>query len=63
MIIEIRGLNEFDVRVSCGDLVRIIIDSIDKNAGEQEIGEDDNSFVAKPRRMFQARLNQREGHA
>jgi len=62
MIIQITGLHEFQLRVPGGDLVCVIIDAFDQNAGEQEIGEHDDPLVSHTGAMLQGGLYQREGH-
>ena len=62
VIIQIAGLHEFQLRVPGGDLVCVIIDAFDQNAGEQEIGEHDDPLVSHTGAMLQGGLYQREGH-
>lgn len=62
VIIQITSLHKFQFRVPGGDLVGVIIDAFDQNAGEQEIGEHDDPLVSHAGAMLQGGLYQREGH-
>ncbi len=63
LIVEISRLDELDVRMARCDLIGEIVDATDENAGEEEIGENDNALVAKLGGMFEARFDQRERDA
>ena len=60
MVIEIAGLDEFDIRILRGNVVGGGIDPLHQHTGKQEIREYYNSLVAKPCSMFETRLDQRE---
>ena len=60
MIVEIAGLDEFDIGMHCSDIVGGGINPLHQHAGKQEIREYYNSLVAKPCSMFETRLDQRE---
>ena len=38
MVIEVRGLDEFNFRMPLGDKICVIIDSLNEDSGEQKIG-------------------------
>ena len=44
MIIEVRGLDEFNLRMPLGDKIGVIIDSLNKDSGEQKIGKNHDPF-------------------
>ena len=62
LVIEIVGLDELDVRMASRDLVGEVVDAAHENAGEEEIGENDDPLVAKAGGVFEARFHEREGH-
>ena len=63
VVIQVRRLDKFDIRMGGGNFVRIVIDPVDQDTGEQEIREDNDPLVTQPGSMFETRLNQREGDA
>ena len=44
MVIKVRGLNEFNLRMPLGDKIGVIIDSLNEDSGEQKIGKNHNPF-------------------
>ena len=44
MIIEVGGLDEFNLRMPLGDKIGMIINSINKDSGEQKIGKNHDPF-------------------
>ena len=44
MIIEVGGLDEFNLWMPLGDKIGVIIDSLNEDSGEQKIGENHNPF-------------------
>ena len=44
MVIEVRGLDEFNLRMPLGDKICVIIDSLNEDSGEQKIGKNHNPF-------------------
>ena len=44
MIIEVGGLDEFNLRMPLGDKIGVIIDSLNEDSGEQKIGENHYPF-------------------
>lgn len=44
MIIEVRGLDEFNLRMPLGDKIGVIIDSLNEDSGEQKIGKNHDPF-------------------
>ena len=44
MIIEVGGLDEFNLRMPLGDKIGVIIDSLNEDSGEQKIGKNHNPF-------------------
>ncbi len=63
VVVQVWRLDEFDIGMPRGDLVGIAVDSVDQDAGEQEVGEHDDPLVAKLHRVFEAGLHQRERDA
>lgn len=63
VIAQVAGFDELDVGVLCGDLVGEAVDAVDQDAGEQEVGRNDDAFVAQACCVGQARFDQREGDA
>ena len=63
VVIQIARLDELDLRETRGHLVGIAVDALNQNAGEEEVGEDDDALVAELGGVRQARLDQRESHA
>ncbi len=63
MVVQIGRLDEFDIRVGGGNLIRVMIYAPDQNAREQEIWEHHDPLVSQPGGMLQARLHQGEGDA
>ena len=63
VVVEVTGLDEIDLRERFGDQIREAVYAVDQDAGEEEIGENDNPLEAQFGDMFQARLHQREGDA
>ena len=60
---EIGRLEKTDVRMGGRDHIRLVVDAAHENAGEEEIGKDDDALITKARGMAQPRLDQREGDA
>ena len=44
MVIEVGGLDEFNLRMPLGDKIGVIIDSLNENSGEQKIGKNHDPF-------------------
>ena len=44
MIIKVGGLDEFNLRMPLGDKIGVIIDSLNKDSGEQKIGKNHDPF-------------------
>ena len=44
MIIEVGGLDEFNLRMPLGDKIGVIIDSLNEDSGEQKIGKNQDPF-------------------
>ena len=44
VIIEVGGLDEFNLRMPLGDKIGVIIDSLNEDSGEQKIGKNHNPF-------------------
>ena len=44
MVIEVGGLDEFNLRMPLGDKIGVIIDSLDEDSGEQKIGKNHDPF-------------------
>ena len=44
MVIEVGGLDEFNLRMPLGDKIGVIIDSLNEDSGEQKIGKNHNTF-------------------
>ena len=44
MIIEVGGLDEFNLRMPLGDKIGVIIDSLNEDSGEQKIGKNHDPF-------------------
>ena len=44
MIIEVGGLDEFNLRMPMGDKIGVIIDSLNEDSGEQKIGKNHDPF-------------------
>ena len=44
MIIEVGGLDEFNLRMPLGDKIGMIINSLNKDSGEQKIGKNHDPF-------------------
>ena len=63
MVVEIGSLDELDVRMAAGDGIGCVIDALDENAGEQEVGEDDDAAETELRRLFEGGLDQRKSDA
>jgi hypothetical protein len=60
MIVKVGRLDEFDLRMTCCNGVRCIINAIDEDAGEEEIGEHHDAAVAEASGMLEAGINQGE---
>ena len=52
MVVQIAGLDELDVRELGCDRVGVVVDPLDQDAGEQEVGEHDDAAVSKLGRML-----------
>ena len=63
MVIQIAGLDEFNIGICRCNAVGKAVNPVDQNAGKQEIRKHDDAFIAELCRVFQTRLHQREGHA
>ena len=44
MVIKVRGLDEFNLRMPLGDKIGVIIDSLNEDSGEQKIGKNHDPF-------------------
>ena len=44
MIIEVRSLDKFNLRMPLGDKIGVIIDSLNEDSGEQKIGKNHDPF-------------------
>ena len=44
MVIEVGGLNEFNLRMPLGDKIGVIIDSLNEDSSEQKIGKNHDPF-------------------
>ena len=44
MVIEVGGLDEFNLRMPLGDKIGVIIDSLNEDSGEQKIGKNHDPF-------------------
>ena len=44
MVIEVGGLDEFNLRMPLGNKIGVIIDSLNEDSGEQKIGKNHNPF-------------------
>ena len=62
VIVQVAGLHELDLRVLRRHPVRMGVDPLDQDPGEQEVGKDDDAAIAEPGRVLQSGLDQREGH-
>src|SRR3546814_3954666 len=47
VVVEIAGLDETDLGMGGGDAVGVVVDALDQDAGEQEIGKHDDAAVAE----------------
>ena len=63
MVAQIGGFEEFDAGIFGGGFVGPVIDALDQDAGEQEVGENDDALEAQLHGAFQARIHQRRGDA
>ena len=63
MVVEVGRLDELNVRMAGRDDVDVVIDALDQDAGEQEIGKDDDPFVAELGGMIEGRFGQRESNS
>ena len=63
MVVEVGRLDELDLGMARRHEVGVLIDALHENAGEKEIGKDDDAPVAEPRGVLERRLDQREGDA
>ncbi len=63
MVLQIPGVEEFDLRMALGHLLGNAIDALHQHAGEQEIGENDDAPVSQLHRVFQPRPYKRESDA
>ena len=62
VVVEVAGLEEFDLRVVGRHAVGVVVDALDEHAGEQEVRKDDEAAVTESGRVTQSGLDQREGH-
>ena len=63
MIVEIGCLDEFDFGMARRHRIGGIIDAVDENAGEEEIGEHHDALETEAHAMLESGLDQREGDA
>ena len=62
MVIEVSRFQKFNLGIAGRNIVRERIDTFDQYPCEQEIRKNNNAFIAKLGCVFEARLNQWEGH-
>ncbi len=60
---QIACLEEFDIAMAFGHLVRIAVDALDQHTGEKEVREDNDPLVAELGSVFEPGLDQRKGHS
>ena len=63
MVIEIGRLDEFDFGMALGHIVCRVINALDENSGDEELGKFDNALVTQTCGVFQAGVHQRKGDA
>ena len=63
VVVEIRRLDELDSGIKTPRPVDGLIDALDQNAGEQEIGKDDDAPVTESCCMFESREHKGKGDA
>jgi len=63
VVVEIGRLDELDIGVRGGHGIGVVIDALDKDAGEQEVRKNDDAPIPQLCRMFEARCDQRKGDA
>jgi len=63
VVVEIGRLEDLDAGELRLGLVGGVVDAFDQDAGEEEIGEDDDAAIAEPRGMIERRGDEREGDA
>ena len=61
MVVEVRGLDELEVRVARRRPVGVLVDPLDEHAGEEEVREDDDAPVAEARGVPEGRFDEGEG--
>ena len=61
MVVQVAGLDELDIRELRRDRVGVVVDPLDEDASEQEVGEHHDAPVAQLRRVLQGGGDQREG--
>ena len=60
MVVQVAGLDELDTRIFRRDRVGMVVDPLDQDAGEQEVGEHDDAPVSLLRRVLKGGGDQRE---
>ena len=62
VVVQVAGLEELDLRMLRRHPVGVVVDALDQNPCEQEVGKDDDAAIAESGRMPQPGLDQRERH-
>ena len=60
VVAQVRRLDEVDLRMTGRHHVGVMIDAFHQNAGEEEIGKNDDAAITQLGRVLQARLHERE---
>src|SRR5688572_5791191 len=63
MIAEIGRLDDFDLGMTLRDGASRRVDPFHEHPCEEEVGEHDDAAEPEPDRLFERRLDEREGHA
>ena len=63
MVVQIGRFQNFQIGMGLGRFLRLGIDPLDQNTGEQKIGEDDDATEPQPRHPCQGLIHQRIGDA
>ena len=61
VIVEVRGLDELQVRMPRRGPVGMLVDPLDEHAGEEEVREDDDAPVAEARGVREGRIDEGKG--
>ena len=63
MVLQIGRLDELDLRMTRGNQIGVVVNSLHQDAGKEKVGKDDDAAIAKLYGMLQPRLDQRKGDA